>query len=55
MQETKENVSAGSKLLMANIAGMAVIGIVRFAISQGWSIEVFAKIILTLLFGSFWF
>lgn len=53
LQETKENVSAGSKLLMANIAGMAVIGVVRFAISQGWSIEVFAKISLALSFSNF--
>lgn len=48
IKETKTNISVGSKLLMANIAGMLIIGIVRYGISMGWDVATFGKVSLTL-------
>lgn len=42
--EISKNVIAGVKLLMANIASMLIIGIVRYLIEINWSIEVFGKV-----------
>ena len=43
-KEIYKNVTAGAKLLMANIASMLIIGIVRYLIELNWSIEVFGKV-----------
>lgn len=51
--EAKENIHVGSKLMLANIASMLVIGIVRFGISEGWDVVTFGKISLTLSISNF--
>lgn len=51
--ETWENVSVGSKLLFANIAGMLILGIIRFGISQQWDVATFGKVSLTLNCSNF--
>lgn len=48
IKEVWENLKVGSKLMIANIAGTLILGIVRFAIEKSWSIEVFAKISLSI-------
>lgn len=52
-KETWENVSVGSKLLFANIAGMLILGIIRFGISQQWDVATFGKVSLTLNCSNF--
>lgn len=47
-REAWENVSVGSKLMFANIAGMLITGVIRFAIEQEWDIATFGKVSLTL-------
>ena len=51
--EAKENIIVGFKLMLANIASMLIIGIVRFGISQGWDVATFGKISLTLSVSNF--
>jgi len=51
--EMRANIIVGSKLMFANIAGMLLIGIVRFGISQGWNIAIFGKVSLTLSVSNF--
>lgn len=51
--ETKENITVGSKLMLANIAGMLIIGIVRYGISMGWDVSTFGRISLTLGISNF--
>lgn len=46
--ESINNVSVGSKLMVANIAGMLILGIVRMAIEDNWSIETFGKVSLAI-------
>ncbi len=53
VHESWENVRVGSQLLLANVAGMLVIGVIRFAISKGWSVEMFGKISLALSLSLF--
>lgn len=48
LKEIWNNISVGSKLLIANIASMLIIGIVRYLIEMFWSIEVFSKVSLSL-------
>lgn len=51
--EAKENIRVGSKLLMSNIAGILIIGIVRFGISYSWDVTMFGKISLALSISNF--
>ena len=53
LQEAGKNISAGSKLMLSNIAGMLILGIIRFGISQGWDIVTFGKVSLTLSISNF--
>lgn len=53
LSEAKKNLSVGSKLMLANIASMLIIGIVRYGISEGWSIITFGKVSLTLGISNF--
>lgn len=53
VEEAKENISAGSKLMFANVAGMLILGIIRYGISEGWDIATFGKISLTLSISNF--
>ena len=46
LREAWTNISVGVKLLVANIASMLILGIVRFAIERHWSIETFSKVSL---------
>lgn len=43
-----ENINIGSKLLIANLSSMLIIGILRFTIERIWNIETFGKVSLTL-------
>lgn len=52
-QEAKENLTVGSKLMLANIAGMLIIGIVRYGISVGWNVATFGRVSLTLGISNF--
>ncbi|RFU93641.1 hypothetical protein DYP60_13755 [Sphaerochaeta halotolerans] len=42
------NISVGIQLLIANIAGMLIIGIVRFSIEQVWDVSTFGKVSFSL-------
>lgn len=53
LQEAKENIAVGSKLMTANIANMLIIGIVRYGISWGWDVATFGKVSLTLGISNF--
>lgn len=46
--EGKENIKVGIKLMVANVASMLIIGVVRFSIEKQWNISTFGKISLTL-------
>ncbi|WP_370821487.1 lipopolysaccharide biosynthesis protein [Acidaminococcus massiliensis] len=52
-QEAYENINVGSKLMLANIASMLIIGIVRYGISIGWDVATFGKVSLTLGVSNF--
>lgn len=51
--EIYENISVGSKLLLANIASLLILGIIRFGISQYWDVVTFGKISLALSIANF--
>lgn len=53
LAEAGENLLAGSKLMLANIASMLIIGIVRYGISVGWDVATFGKVSLTLGVSNF--
>jgi len=53
INESYENINVGSKLLIANLAGMLMLGIVRFGISQEWDVITFGKVSLTLSISNF--
>lgn len=53
LNEIWENISVGSKLLLANIAGMLILGVVRFAIAQTWDVATFGKVSLSLSISNF--
>ena len=48
LEEVKQNISVGSKLMISNIAGMLIIGIVRLSIEHQWDVATFGKISLTM-------
>ncbi len=48
IKEINTNISVGIKLMFANLAGILIIGIVRFGIEQAWDIETFGKVSFTL-------
>lgn len=48
LKETYENVSAGIKLMFANIASQLIIGIVRFGIERTWNVATFGKVSLVM-------
>lgn len=50
--ETAQNISVGIKLMVANIASMFIIGIVRLGIERNWDISTFGKVSLTLSISS---
>jgi hypothetical protein len=46
------NVSVGVKLMLANVASMLVVGVVRFAIERHWDVVTFGKVSLSLSVSS---
>ncbi len=52
-QEAYENINIGSKLMLANVANMLIIGIIRYGISVGWDVATFGKVSLTLGISNF--
>nr|WP_317283898.1 hypothetical protein [uncultured Sellimonas sp.] len=48
IQGAWQNISVGSKLMFSSIASMLLTGIVRFAIENQWSVEVFGRVSLTI-------
>lgn len=46
--EIRSNLMVGIKLVLSNIAGMLIIGIVRFGIQHGWNVATFGKVSLVL-------
>lgn len=48
LKEIGVNITVGCKLMMANIASMLIIGIVRLAIENNWDIATFGKVSLSL-------
>lgn len=53
IKELKSNISIGSKLSFSIIANMMILGIIRLAVSEHWSIEVFGNIALILSISNF--
>lgn len=51
--ESKENLRIGSKLLLANISSMLIVGTVRFFIENQWDLVTFGKISLMLSVSNF--
>lgn len=47
------NIAAGINLLLANIASLLIIGIVRFGIEKGWDITTFGQISFSLSISNF--
>jgi hypothetical protein len=47
------NINTGVKLLFANIAGMLIIGIVRFGIERNWDVTTFGKVSFSLSISHF--
>lgn len=48
LPKVRENIASGIKLMLANLVGLFLIGIIRQSIEMHWSVEVFAKVSLTL-------
>lgn len=48
LSEAVTNIRVGSQLLIANVAAMLIIGVVRMGIQQGWGVTTFGKVSLTL-------
>lgn len=48
LEEIKQNIIVGIKVMAANFSSILIIGIVRWAVQKQWNVETFAKISLTL-------
>lgn len=48
IQEVLNNISIGIKVMIANFAGLMIIGVIRFGIERTWNIETFGKVSLTI-------
>lgn len=46
--EIIDNINIGSKLMLSSIAGMLIIGSIRFFVEKRWTIEIFGKLSFTL-------
>ncbi|HOM66392.1 MAG TPA: hypothetical protein PK591_11325 [Ignavibacteriales bacterium] len=46
--ETKNDLLSGNKLMLSNITGILILGVIRFFIEQYWDIETFGKISFSL-------
>lgn len=52
-REAWTNISVGIKLMIANFAGMLIIGVVRYGIQWKWGVSIFGKVSLTLSISNF--
>lgn len=48
LQEAKENIAVGCKLMFATLASMLIIGLVRLSIENQWDVATFGKVSLTM-------
>lgn len=48
LSEATLNIKVGSQLVMANVAAILIIGVVRMGIQHGWGVTTFGKVSLTL-------
>lgn len=48
LKDASLNISIGMKLMVANIAGMLILGVIRMGIENRWDIETFGKVSLSL-------
>ena len=48
LSDSREYINAGFKILVANLAGTFIIGVMRWAIEHQWDVSVFGKISLTI-------
>ena len=48
LRESKINIAIGIKIVLAGLASMLIVGIIRMGIEQNWGVEEFAKVSLTL-------
>ena len=48
LQEAKDNISVGIKLMFSNVASLLIIGIVRYAMERRWDIVSFGKVSLSI-------
>lgn len=48
LSEAVTNIRVGSQLLIANVAAMLIIGVVRMGIQHGWGVATFGRVSLTL-------
>lgn len=53
LREAGRNIGVGSKLMLSNVAGMLLLGIIRFAVSRSWDMATFAKLSLSLSISNF--
>lgn len=47
-KEAMKNINVGIKLMFANIAGLSIVGVVRFGIERCWDVSTFGKVSFTL-------
>lgn len=52
-RETVENIHVGMNLMFANLAGLLIIGVIRFSIEQKWDVATFGKVSLALSVSNF--
>lgn len=52
-EEALANLSAGTRLMFANVASILVIGIARYGISDGWDVTTFGRVSLSLNVSNF--
>lgn len=53
LTEAKKNIIVGSQLMVAYLAGMLILGVVRYGISIGWDVTTFGKVSLSLSISNF--
>lgn len=53
LEEIKENILSGIKLMFSNIASKLIIGNIRFGIERMWTVAVFGQVSLTLSISGF--
>lgn len=53
LRDSVESAKAGIKLMIANIASMLILGVMRFAVDAGWGIEEFSRISFALTMVNF--